>query len=203
MQEKPQKDHDEMPEIAVQSQDREAVMHAGLVGEGKDAGQQAEVRKEVCEGPNHEDTHLRFPGAAVRNCAADTFGGFGFLCSPAAALSGQKKLPQGQQIERHAAELERKIPPEVRAAVSGGQQKLLPDLGEREQDGENIQQKILFWLCQAAGRESGQPGEEKTGQEDEHGMDLFRCDIYLEIQYNIYGDCRNKLLETIHNFHGV
>src|SRR5699024_737220 len=99
----------------------------------------AEVRKEVCEGPNHEDTHLRFPGAAVRNCAADIFGGFGFLCSPAAALSGKKKLPQGQQIERHATELEREIPPEVRAAVSGGQQKLLPDLGEREQDGENIQ----------------------------------------------------------------
>lgn len=75
----PQKDHNKMPEIAVQCQGRKGIPHACLVGEGKDAGQQSEVRKEVCEGPDHEDTHLRFPGAAVRNCAADTFGGFGFL----------------------------------------------------------------------------------------------------------------------------
>ena len=159
----------------MQRQHGERVLHACLVREGKDARQQSEVRKEVCEGPDNEGAHLRVPGAAVRDCAVDIFGGFHFLRSPGAALACQKKLPQRQQVEGHAAELERKIPPKIGTAVSGGQQKLLPRLGEREQDGENIQQKILFWLRQAAGRESGQRGEEKAGQEDEHGMDLFSC----------------------------
>lgn len=158
----------------MQRQDRKGILHACLVRKGKDACQQSEVRQKVCEGPDDEGACQRIPRAAVLNWAADSFVGFCLLCSPAASLLPcQKKLPQGQQIEGHAAELERKIPPEIGSAVSGGQQKLLPDLGEREQDGRNIQQKILFWLCQAAGRESSQSGEEKADEEDEHRTNLF------------------------------
>ena len=48
-QEKSQKDHGKVPEIAVQSQSGKGVVHACLVREGEKPGQQAEIRQEVRE----------------------------------------------------------------------------------------------------------------------------------------------------------
>ena len=48
-QEKPQKDHGKVPEIAVQGQNGKRVVHSCLVREGEKPGQQAKIRQKVRE----------------------------------------------------------------------------------------------------------------------------------------------------------
>ena len=144
----------------MQSQDREAVMHAGLVRKGKDPCQQAEVRKKIGEGLNRPAVCQRLAG-----CLRPA------VCQRPAAR--RKKLPERQQIEGHAAELKGKIPKLVCPFMNIGQQELLPDLGEGEQDSQDIQKRFLFFVWQAAAEYCSQDRQGKARQEDEHKVSSF------------------------------
>ena len=148
-----------MPEIAVDAQRRERIAHACLVRKGKASGQQAEVRKEICEDGNH---------ACADGMAA---GGnrLSILLVSAALQPQHKELPERQQVKRHTAELEGKVPPEVAAAVCKSQQKLFPDLRYRKQNGKDIQEKCLLPGTEAAGLQSQKQRRGEAGQEDKHG----------------------------------
>ena len=62
-----------------------------------------------------------------RSCAASF--------ANAAPQAQSEKLPQGQQVERHAAELEREIPPVIPAAAQDKSQcELFPYLAAEHED---------------------------------------------------------------------
>ena len=142
-------------------QRREGITHTCLIRESEDAGQKAEISKKVCESGDY---------ARADGMAAGGPPPFLLRASPSAALpKQQEKLTERKQIKRHAAELKRKIPPAIIAAVCAGQQKLFPDLGNWKQNGESIQKTVLLLGGKAAGRKSQKQRQGEAGQEDKHG----------------------------------
>lgn len=84
------KNHQKVPQIAVKSQKGELILHTALVGKDGDPSQKTKVHEE---------------GGKHAGDVAGTGAGSAF------AIGQSKQTPNGKQIEGHAAELERKIPP--------------------------------------------------------------------------------------------
>ncbi|MCI7180391.1 MAG: hypothetical protein MSA26_07430 [Lachnospiraceae bacterium] len=102
-----------MPEITVQCEDRQVIVHAALICKSENSSKQPKVYQKICK----------------YNAYPSVFFG--------------KKTVKRQKIHWHAAELERKIPPVIRESVADKQKKLLDNLRKREQYGQGNKNVFL------------------------------------------------------------
>lgn len=115
-----QKDQKEMPEVAVQGKKRQGIVHTAGICKGKEPSEKSEVCQKICQ--KQADFLVFF----------------------------RKQTIKGQQIHRHAAELEGKIPPVIGTAVADIQKDLFSSLRERQQDRKENQQIFLTTFRQSA-----------------------------------------------------